>query len=67
MVAVVDLILGLFVLCIVGSILYPFVLILFLVNRKVTNLLLPKSPSRIENNDRDDSQAIGLQFPNRGR
>lgn len=41
--ALVELVLGLFALTVVAAIFYPIILVLFIVNRKLTALLLPKA------------------------
>lgn len=44
--AIIELVLGLFALTIVAAIFYPLMLVIFIINRKITGFLMPKQSSK---------------------
>ncbi len=64
--ALVELVLGLFALTVVAAIFYPIILVLFIVNRKITSILLPKIS--VENRTREGTDPpFSLKYPYGGR
>ena len=64
--ALVELALGLFALTVVAAIFYPIILVLFIVNRKLTALLLPKVSIEVRNRQ-DTEPPFSVKYPNGSR